>query len=171
MRLLRSSRQGWDCGLTSRLARNRTKDLAFLNNWKYKLGAEILTPFGREQLFALGVSFRTKYGHLLQAPSFPADVNVEGKKEDRKLVFRTETQGESLAKVTLASERSAGSLNGYPGARLTSDRMLKSALNFAAGFFGIPFESQVSPRGDWALGQTLDKCTLSRAAVPPTRHH
>ncbi|GAA6013176.1 hypothetical protein JCM10207_006195 [Rhodosporidiobolus poonsookiae] len=77
-----------------------TGDLAFLNDWQYKLGAEILTPFGRNQLFSLGVSFREKYGSLL--------------KPGQKPVFRTESQ----------------------------DRMLKSALNFAAGFFGIPFEDQ-----------------------------
>ncbi|GAA5972872.1 hypothetical protein JCM11641_003982 [Rhodosporidiobolus odoratus] len=76
-------------------------DLEFLNNWTYKLGGEILTPFGREQLFNLGASFRVRYGHLL-----------DGAKH--KPVFRTESQ----------------------------DRMLKSALNFAAGFFGIPFEDQ-----------------------------
>ena len=35
-----------------------TGDLAFLNNWSYKLGAEILTPFGRSQNFELGVSTR-----------------------------------------------------------------------------------------------------------------
>ncbi|BGO95728.1 histidine phosphatase superfamily [Rhodotorula toruloides] len=75
-------------------------NLTFLNDWKYRLGAEILTPFGREQLFNLGVSFRTKYGHLL--------------KPGQKPVFRTESQ----------------------------DRMLKSALNFAAGFFGVPYEEQ-----------------------------
>ncbi|GJN94417.1 hypothetical protein Rhopal_007497-T1 [Rhodotorula paludigena] len=75
-------------------------NLSFLNSWKYQLGAEILTPFGREQLFNLGVSFRTKYGHLLDPKKKP--------------VFRTESQ----------------------------DRMLKSAQNFAAGFFGIPFEQQ-----------------------------
>ncbi|GAA5892720.1 hypothetical protein JCM6882_000564 [Rhodosporidiobolus microsporus] len=77
-----------------------TGDLSFLNGWKYKLGGEILVPFGRQQLFNLGASFRVKYGHLLQ--------------EGKKPVFRTESQ----------------------------DRMLKSALNFAAGFFGIPFEDQ-----------------------------
>ncbi|GAA5904240.1 hypothetical protein JCM8208_006814 [Rhodotorula glutinis] len=75
-------------------------NLSFLNNWEYKLGAEILTPFGREQLFNLGVSFRTKYGHLLD--------------EGKKPVFRTESQ----------------------------DRMHASALNFAAGFWGIPFEDK-----------------------------
>lgn len=72
-----------------------------MNNWKYVLGREILTSFGREQLFNLGVSYRVKYGGLIQPDS-------------AKPVFRTESQ----------------------------DRMLKSALNFAAGFFGIPFEDQ-----------------------------
>ncbi|KAJ7314247.1 acid phosphatase [Mycena albidolilacea] len=40
--------------------------LAFLNTWTYKLGAEILTPFGRAELFELGVGFRVKYGDLLK---------------------------------------------------------------------------------------------------------
>jgi len=39
-----------------------TGPLSFLNTWTYKLGAEILTPFGRGQLFNLGVGFRVKYG-------------------------------------------------------------------------------------------------------------
>ncbi|GAA5930144.1 histidine phosphatase family protein [Sporobolomyces koalae] len=77
-------------------------DLAFLNAWEYKLGAELLTPFGREQLFNLGVSFRVKYGHLLESDS------------NKLPVYRTESQ----------------------------DRMLNSAKNFAAGFFGFPFEEQ-----------------------------
>ncbi|KAF5349760.1 hypothetical protein D9758_010177 [Tetrapyrgos nigripes] len=40
--------------------------LEFLNTWTYKLGSEILTPFGRSQLFNLGVGFRVKYGELLK---------------------------------------------------------------------------------------------------------
>ncbi|KDR85316.1 hypothetical protein GALMADRAFT_218408 [Galerina marginata CBS 339.88] len=40
--------------------------LSFLNTWTYKLGSEILTPFGRSQLFNLGVGFRVKYGELLK---------------------------------------------------------------------------------------------------------
>ncbi|KZT30677.1 phosphoglycerate mutase-like protein [Neolentinus lepideus HHB14362 ss-1] len=70
--------------------------LEFLNTWTYKLGAEILTPFGREQLFNLGVGFRVKYGDLL-------------KNFTELPVWRTTSE----------------------------DRMLQSALNFAAGFFGI----------------------------------
>ncbi|KAF8987370.1 histidine phosphatase superfamily [Cyathus striatus] len=41
-------------------------ELAFLNNWTYKLGENVLTPFGRQQLFDLGVSFRIRYGFLLE---------------------------------------------------------------------------------------------------------
>ncbi|KAK4690069.1 hypothetical protein P7C73_g38, partial [Tremellales sp. Uapishka_1] len=77
-------------------------DLQFLNDWSYKLGAELLTPFGRSQLFNLGVAARVKYGFLLD------------KMDGRLPVFRTESQ----------------------------DRMLRSAQNFATGFFGFPAEEQ-----------------------------
>ncbi|TFK51909.1 phosphoglycerate mutase-like protein [Heliocybe sulcata] len=70
--------------------------LAFLNTWTYKLGAELLTPFGREQLYDLGVAFRIRYGHLLEG-------------FDQLPVFRTTSEA----------------------------RMVDSALNFAAGFFGV----------------------------------
>ena len=77
-----------------------TDDLTFLSNWTYKLGAELLTPFGRSQNFLLGVQYRQLYGELLnnftKAGAIP--------------VFRTESQ----------------------------DRMVKTAENFAAGFFGVP---------------------------------
>lgn len=39
--------------------------LAFLNDWTYKLGAELLTPFGRKQNFDFGVASRQLYGKLL----------------------------------------------------------------------------------------------------------
>lgn len=83
---------------------NASGDLAFLNDWTYKLGEELLTPFGRQQMFDLGVSMRMKYGFLLR--NF-TDTNTLP-------VFRTESQ----------------------------DRMLKSSLNFASGFFGYPFQDQ-----------------------------
>ncbi|KXN83922.1 3-phytase A [Leucoagaricus sp. SymC.cos] len=72
-------------------------DLAFLRDWTYKLGAEVLTPFGRSQLYDLGVGFRVRYGELLKGfKDLP--------------VFRTTSEA----------------------------RMVDSALNFAAGFFGLP---------------------------------
>ncbi|TFY79221.1 hypothetical protein EWM64_g4791 [Hericium alpestre] len=70
--------------------------LAFLNEWTYKLGAEILTPFGRSQLYNLGVGFRVRYGELLKGfTDLP--------------VWRTTSE----------------------------ERMIDSALQFAAGFFGV----------------------------------
>jgi len=77
-----------------------TGELAFLSDWTYKLGAELLTPFGRLQNFELGVEYRQLYGELLN--NFTA--------QDALPVFRTESQ----------------------------DRMVKTAENFAAGFFGVP---------------------------------
>ncbi|KAI1612650.1 histidine phosphatase superfamily [Exophiala viscosa] len=79
---------------------NVSGDLAFLANWEYKLGAELLTPFGRAQNFLLGVEYRQLYGELLN--NFTAQKAIP--------VFRTESQ----------------------------DRMVKTAENFAAGFFGVP---------------------------------
>ncbi|GAB1736415.1 hypothetical protein NU219Hw_g7565t1 [Hortaea werneckii] len=75
-------------------------ELEFLSNWTYKLGAELLTPFGRSQNFQLGVEYRQLYGELLN--NFTAQGSLP--------VFRTESQ----------------------------DRMVKTAENFAAGFFGVP---------------------------------
>ncbi len=81
-----------------------TGALAFLESWTYKLGAEILTHFGRQQVFDLGVGARLAYGHLLH------NFTEQGQLP----VFRTTSQ----------------------------DRMVKTAQNWAAGFFGIPSEGQ-----------------------------
>ncbi|KAL1848670.1 hypothetical protein Daus18300_013540 [Diaporthe australafricana] len=75
-------------------------DLSFLADWTYKLGAELLTPFGRSQNFLLGVAYRQLYGSLLN--NFTEQGTIP--------VFRTQSQ----------------------------DRMVKTANNFAAGFFGVP---------------------------------
>jgi len=84
-----------------------TGELDFLSQWTYKLGAELITPFGRSQNFNLGVAYRQLYGELLN--NFTAAGTLP--------VFRTESQ----------------------------DRMVKTALNFAAGFFGVPeYQNQVN---------------------------
>ncbi|KAI5121931.1 hypothetical protein M0805_000260 [Coniferiporia weirii] len=104
-------------------------ELAFLNTWTYKLGAELLTPFGRKQLFDLGVGFRIKYGELLKGfTDLP--------------VFRTTSE----------------------------ERMVQSALNFAAGFFGVPdyttdYRQLITIESD-GFNNTLapyDTCTNSNA--------
>ncbi|KAJ3742522.1 phosphoglycerate mutase-like protein [Lentinula detonsa] len=65
---------------------NAQGELEFLNEWRYKLGEEVLTPFGRQQLFDLGVSMRLKYGFLLERFT----------EKERVPVFRTESQDRML---------------------------------------------------------------------------
>ncbi|CAE6411276.1 unnamed protein product [Rhizoctonia solani] len=65
---------------------NATGQLGFLKNWSYTLGAEVLTPFGRGQLYDLGVSMRMRYGHLLN--NFTESNTIP--------VFRTESQNRML---------------------------------------------------------------------------
>ncbi|KAF5386917.1 hypothetical protein D9615_002003 [Tricholomella constricta] len=65
---------------------NASGDLEFLNEWTYKLGEELLTPFGRQQLYDLGISLRLKYGFLLK--NFTETNTIP--------VFRTESQDRML---------------------------------------------------------------------------
>lgn len=41
-----------------------SRELSFLSDWTYRLGAGLLTPFVRSQNFMLGVEYRQLYGHL-----------------------------------------------------------------------------------------------------------
>jgi hypothetical protein len=110
-----------------------TGELSFLSGWTYKLGAELLTPFGRSQNFNLGVAYRQLYGSLLN--NFTAAGTIP--------VFRTESQ----------------------------DRMVKTAENFAAGFFGVPeyldevnIEILVETPGLNNSGAPYEICTNSNVA-------
>lgn len=112
---------------------NATGPLSFLNTWSYKLGAELLTPFGRLQNFELGVQARQYYGHLLN--NFTAQGTLP--------VFRTQSQ----------------------------DRMVKTAQNFAAGFFGVPefldqvnIEIVIEASGFNNTGAPYEICTNSNVA-------
>ncbi|KAJ9121586.1 hypothetical protein QFC22_002205 [Naganishia vaughanmartiniae] len=98
---------------------NATGDLAFLNDWEYKLGAEVLTPFGRQQLFNLGVSARVKYGFLLDRFT------------DRLPVFRTESQ-----------DRMLKSAQNFASGRFKNPEAVKYRRAELCCFFGIPAEDQ-----------------------------
>jgi hypothetical protein len=76
--------------------------LAFLNNWTYQLGNNILVNRGREELFNSGILHNYMYGRLYNPNS--------------KLIVRTTTQ----------------------------DRMLKSAENWMAGFFGLEWTNNAT---------------------------
>ncbi|ERT02963.1 acid phosphatase [Sporothrix schenckii 1099-18] len=79
-----------------------TGALAFLEDWAYSLGHEILVPKGRQELFDSGVLHSYMYGSLYNPNS--------------KIIVRTTTQ----------------------------DRMLKSAENFMAGFFGLEWTNNAT---------------------------
>ncbi|KAJ7256264.1 histidine phosphatase superfamily [Mycena rebaudengoi] len=109
---------GGPAGLSSRLNSANSKRAAsgklnFLNEWTYKLGEitrrmqviiltqlEVLTPFGRQQLFDLGTSMRLKYGFLLK--NFTESNTLP--------VFRTESQARMLA----SAQNFAIGFFGYP---------------------------------------------------------
>ena len=59
-----------------------TGALSFLNNWSYQLGAEILVPVGRQELFDSGVLHYYDYGHLYNTST--------------KIIARTTTQDRML---------------------------------------------------------------------------
>lgn len=58
-----------------------TGELSFLNDWRYELGAAILVPIGKQQLYDAGVLASMQYGGL-----------YDHKNTSNKLVFRTTTQ-------------------------------------------------------------------------------
>lgn len=61
---------------------NFTGALSFLNTWSYQLGAEILVPVGRQELFDSGVLHYYDYGHLYNTST--------------KIIARTTTQDRML---------------------------------------------------------------------------
>jgi hypothetical protein len=56
--------------------------LAFLNDWKYELGYEILVPRGRQELFESGINHYYRYAQLYNPNS--------------KIIVRTTTQDRML---------------------------------------------------------------------------
>ena len=108
---------------------NFTGDLSFVNSWSYGLGAEILVPVGRQELFDSGVLHYYNYGHLYNTST--------------KIIARTTTQ----------------------------DRMLKSAENFMAGFFGLSWTQNATLEpiieGDYFNNSLAgyDNCNNSNKAV------
>jgi hypothetical protein len=59
-----------------------TGSLSFLNEWKFELGAEILVPRGRQELFDSGILHYYQYGQLYNPNS--------------KIIARTTTQDRML---------------------------------------------------------------------------
>lgn len=62
---------------------NFTGPLHFLNSWTYKLGAEILVPVGKQELFDSGTLHQIEYGHLY--PNNGTKIIARTTTEDRML--------------------------------------------------------------------------------------
>jgi len=81
-----ASVQKFGAGLTKLIqngtATGFTGSLEFLNTWSYDLGAEILVPIGRQELFDSGVLHYYDYGHLYNTST--------------KIIARTTTQDRML---------------------------------------------------------------------------
>lgn len=98
-------------------------DLKFLHGYEYKLGAELLTPFGRSQL----------------CESTPE--STDGRQPGRSRAHEVWLPPRAYAGTCPSSQdRESGvsiSLD-----ETDDSRMLRSAQNWAAGFFGIPDDGQ-----------------------------
>lgn len=98
-------------------------DLAFLNSWSYKLGAEILVPRGRQELFDSGVLHYYNYAKLYD----PAT----------KIVVRTTTQDRMF-------KSAINFLNGFFDYTWTQNATLEPIIeqnnfnNSLAGYFQCP---------------------------------
>lgn len=62
---------------------NFTGTLGFLNSWTYKLGAEILVPVGKQELFDSGTLHQYLYGHLY--PNNGTKIIARSTTQDRML--------------------------------------------------------------------------------------
>lgn len=96
-------------------AANYTGELSFLNTWTYELGAEILVPVGKQELFDSGVLHQYMYGHL-----YPNN--------GTKIVARTTTQSRMR-------ESAEYFLAGFFGLAWTSNATLEFINENSTGVF------------------------------------
>ncbi|GAB7364516.1 hypothetical protein MBLNU230_g5324t2 [Neophaeotheca triangularis] len=110
--------------------------LEFLNHWNYKLGAEILVPIGKQELFDSGTLHQYQYGHL-----YPNDGS--------KILARSTTQD----RMTNSAEYF---LSGFFGLDWTSNATLLLQIesrsggpwnNSLAGYFNCPNSNKPANNG------------------------
>ena len=125
-------------------------DLAFLNTWTYKLGHNVLTPFGRQQLFDLGVGMRLKYGFLLESFTDP-----ESQIAPRLPIIRTESQDRMLASATNFALGFFGwPLDGKVLMEVTVEE--KGVNNTLAPYKTCTNDSMKGDRGRWYLRKWVE---------------
>jgi hypothetical protein len=139
--------------LTANGRRPFSGELSFLNDWRYELGAEILTPGGRQELYDSGVPHWYNYGRLLDASS-----------HKRKLVARTTTMERML-------ESAESFLAGFFGWKWKENATLEVIIDWT-GFNNSLAASNRCPNTNKSLALTGDEAAAEWARIylaDPTR--
>lgn len=118
-----------------------TGELSFLNDWTYKLGSDILVPFGRQQLYELGVRARVAYGHLLNDFTARGELPVFRTGSIDRMVETMEAFGQGFFgrdsdkqfSMSIAIEEKGVNATVYPGGGTCPN----SDLDVAASKFGM----------------------------------
>lgn len=116
-------------------------ELSFLNDWTYKLGSDILVPFGRQQLYELGVRSRVAYGHLLNDFTARGELPVFRTGSIDRMVETMEAFGQGFFgrdsqkqfSMSIAIEEKGINATVYPGGGTCPN----SDLDVAASKFGM----------------------------------
>lgn len=120
--------------------------LSFLNDWRNVLGAEILVPVGKQQLFDSGTLHYYQYGHLY-------------KNDGSKIVARTTTQRRML-------ESAEYFLAGFFGLGWTQNATLELVIE-SKGFNNTLAGYKACNRTSWDIGGkselTEGKCGMTFA--------
>ena len=119
--------------------------MTFLNTWTYKLGHNVLTSFGRQQLFDLGVGMRLKYSFLLALFTDP-----ESQVAPCLPIIYTESQDRLLASATNFA------LDGKVLIEVTVEE--KGVHNTLAPYKTCTNDSIKDGRGRWYLRKWIEVC-------------
>lgn len=144
-----------------------TGALTFLNNWKYELGAEILVPRGRQELFDSGILHYYQYGQLYNPYS---KIIVRTTTQDRMLksaeyfmagFFGLEWTNNATIEVIIESAGFNNSLAGYNNCVNSNNYRSQGGINATLAWVDTylqnataRFQAMISPEFNWTVGDT-----------------
>ncbi|KAK8193695.1 histidine phosphatase superfamily [Phyllosticta capitalensis] len=152
---------------------NATGDLAFLNDYEYKLGYEMLVPLGHQELFDSGVLHYYQYGHLY--PNNGSKIVVRSTTEDRMTqsaeyflagFFGLGWTQNATLELIIEEDGYNNSLAGYDNCPNSNLEVSYGGTNATEQWASIylanateRFRSQISG-WDWTVDDTYDAQTL-----------
>lgn len=152
---------------------NATGSLSFLNSWSYGLGAEILVPRGRQELFESGILHYYDYGALYNTNS---KIIARTTTQDRMLksaeyfmagFFGLEWTNNATLELIIEQNKFNNSLAGYfqcPNSNIGVSAGGTNASNlFIAQYLAnatARFQAEISSEFDWTVTDTYAVQTL-----------